>query len=111
MRPSEAGRHHETALRLHGGGRGRHPTPEATAGERPARHGARREYPRAFERIAVHYDVRGQDIVEAAVERAITLSEEKYCSVAATLRGGATITTSFTIVEEGSTIQAPNRRR
>jgi len=71
----------------------------------------REEYPRAFEWIAVHYDVRGQDIVEAAVERAITLSEEKYCSVAATLRGAATITTSFTIVEEGSTIQAPNRRR
>jgi hypothetical protein len=34
------------------------------------------------------------------VERAISLSEEKYCSVAATVRGVATITTSFTVVEE-----------
>ncbi|HVC82311.1 MAG TPA: OsmC family protein [Chloroflexota bacterium] len=69
----------------------------------------REEYPRAFERIAVHFEVRGQDIVEAAVERAIALSEEKYCSVAATLRGVATITRSFTIVEEGSARAATER--
>lgn len=60
----------------------------------------REDYPRAFERIAVHYEVRGKDIAVAAVERAINLSEEKYCSVAATVRGVATITTSFTIVED-----------
>jgi putative redox protein len=32
------------------------------------------------------------------VERAIALSEEKYCTVAATIRGVATITTSYTIL-------------
>jgi putative redox protein len=69
----------------------------------------REEHPRAFERIAVHYEVRGQDVAEAAVERAISLSEEKYCSVAATLRGVAEITTSFTIVEDRSPIDAPER--
>jgi putative redox protein len=69
----------------------------------------REEYPRAFERIAVHYEVRGEGITPAAVERAISLSEEKYCSVAATVRGVATITTSFTIVEEGVASGAPER--
>ena len=69
----------------------------------------REEYPRPFERIAVHYEVRGQDVAEAAVARAISLSEEKYCSVAATLRGVATITSSFTIVEEEGTLEAPER--
>lgn len=69
----------------------------------------REEYPRPFERIAVHYEVRGQDVGDAAVARAISLSEEKYCSVAATLRGVATITSSFTIVEEGGALDAPER--
>ena len=69
----------------------------------------REEYPRAFERIAVQYEVRGQDITPAAVERAISLSEEKYCSVSATLRGVAEITTSFTIGEDGGAMDAPER--
>ena len=69
----------------------------------------REEHPRAFARIAVHYEVRGQGVDEAAVERAIGLSEEKYCSVAATLRGVAEITTSFTIVEDGRMMDAPAR--
>jgi putative redox protein len=62
-----------------------------------ARGEQRTEHPKAFERIAVHYEVRGQGISATAVERAIRLSEEKYCSVAATVRGVATITTSYTI--------------
>src|SRR5579862_8659949 len=33
----------------------------------------RAEHPHAFERIAVHYEVRGQGIAAAAVERAISL--------------------------------------
>jgi len=67
----------------------------------------REEHPRAFERIAVHYEVRGQGVAEAAVRHAINLSEEKYCSVAATIRGVATITTSFTIIEEQASENAP----
>ena len=60
----------------------------------------RDEYPRAFERINLHYEVRGHEVPREAVERAISLSEEKYCSVAATIRGVATITTSYTIAED-----------
>jgi putative redox protein len=67
----------------------------------------REEHPRAFERIAVHYEVRGQGVAEAAVRRAISLSEEKYCSVAATIRGVAVITTSFTIIEEQAVENEP----
>lgn len=59
----------------------------------------REEYPKAFVRINLHYEVRGHHVPRDAVERAISLSEEKYCSVAATLRGVATITTSFEILE------------
>jgi len=69
----------------------------------------REDYPHAFERIAVHYEVRGHGVAETAVERAISLSEEKYCSVAATIRGVAEITTSFTIVEDGSALDTPER--
>jgi putative redox protein len=61
----------------------------------------RADHPHAFERIAVQYEVHGQGVAETAVAHAISLSQEKYCSVAATLRGVATITTGFTIIEDG----------
>ena len=60
----------------------------------------RETYPRAFVKIHLLYEVRGFGISSAAVERAITLSRDKYCSVAATVSGVAEITTSFWIEEE-----------
>lgn len=60
----------------------------------------RETYPRAFDRIELLYEVRGHDVSSAAVERAIKLSHEKYCSVAATVSGVATITSSFWIEED-----------
>ena len=65
-----------------------------------ARGQQRAEYPQAFDHIEVHYEVRGHDVSTEAVERAISLSEEKYCSVAATIRGVAAIVTSYTIIAE-----------
>ena len=65
------------------------------------------EHPWAFTQINVQYEVRGQGVSAQAVERAIGLSQEKYCSVAATVRGVATITTTFTVVEEGQGADAP----
>ncbi len=63
--------------------------------------GARRdEHPRAFTRMIVHHVVRGYGLSEKAVARAIELSETKYCSVAATLRPGVELVSSFEIVEE-----------
>lgn len=59
----------------------------------------REEHPRAFTALHVHHLVYGHDVSEQAVARAIELSDEKYCSVAATVRPTATITTSFEIIE------------
>ena len=50
--------------------------------------------------INIEYTVRGRGLRESAVQRAIELSEEKYCSIGATIGGRAEISSSFTIVEE-----------
>jgi putative redox protein len=63
--------------------------------------GARRdEHPRAFTRIEVRHIVRGHGVSEAAVASAIELSETKYCSVAATLRPGVEIVTTYEVIED-----------
>jgi len=56
------------------------------------------EPPWTFRKIHLHYRVGGEGLTTKAVEQAIKLSEEKYCSVASTLRGVATITTSFELL-------------
>ncbi len=56
------------------------------------------EPPWAFRKIHLKFLARGEAISEKALEQAIHLSEEKYCSVAATLRGVAEICTSFEIL-------------
>jgi putative redox protein len=57
------------------------------------------EHPRSFTKMHVHHIVSGAGIDRTAVARAIELSESKYCSVAATLRPTAEITSSFEIIE------------
>lgn len=56
--------------------------------------------PWTFRKIHVKYIVQGKNLAEKAVQQAVELSEEKYCSVAATLRGVAEITHSIEFVEE-----------
>ena len=56
------------------------------------------DHPRAFTAFHVHHIVQGRNVSETAVERAIELSDTKYCSVAATVRPTAEIVTSFEIV-------------
>lgn len=69
--------------------------------------GARREeHPHSYTRLEVKHIVRGRSVSEQAVARAIELSDTKYCSVAATLRGAAEIVTTYEIVEEDS-VNAP----
>lgn len=53
--------------------------------------------PWTFRKIHMHFLLRGALLQPGAVEQAIRLSEEKYCSVAATIRCAAEITTSFDI--------------
>jgi putative redox protein len=56
--------------------------------------------PWTFREIRVQYRVRGKGLREKAVHDAIRLSEEKYCSVAATLRGTVEITYDVVIEQE-----------
>ncbi|PYS84323.1 MAG: osmotically inducible protein OsmC [Acidobacteria bacterium] len=60
----------------------------------------RDEHPRAYTRMELRHIVRGHNVSEKAVASAIELSVTKYCSVAATLRPGVEIATSYEIVEE-----------
>jgi putative redox protein len=48
--------------------------------------------PWAFRKIHLKYMLAGEGLTEDAARKAIELSESKYCSVAATLRGVAEIT-------------------
>lgn len=56
--------------------------------------------PWTFRKIHVQYILAGQGLSDKFVSQAIQLSVEKYCSVAATLRAGAEITTGFEILPE-----------
>jgi putative redox protein len=65
--------------------------------------GSRRdEEPRYLVRAELKYVFEGEGLDRRAIERAIRLSQEKYCSVGATLKGRAEIQTSYEIVENGA---------
>jgi putative redox protein len=73
---------------------------ENVTGYRVEVRGQRRaEHPRSYERMEVHHIVTGRNISERAVAQAIELSEQKYCSVAATLRPTVEIVSSFEIIK------------
>jgi putative redox protein len=60
----------------------------------------REEHPRSFTSMKVHHILTGTSISAKAVAQAIELSDTKYCSVAATLRPGVEIQSTFEIIEE-----------
>jgi putative redox protein len=73
--------------------KGRHPVDRFHAeltGERAP------ESPRRLLKVAIHFAVHG-NVPAAAVERAISLSREKYCSVWHSLRQDIELTTTFDI--------------
>jgi putative redox protein len=57
------------------------------------------DHPRVFTTIHINYKVTGHDVDEAAVKRAIQLSEDKYCPGQAMLRKAVEITSSYEISE------------
>jgi len=63
------------------------------------------EDPKVFTRIQLHFIVTGIDLPAGAVERAIALSHDKYCSATIMLAKTAAITTSYEIVPD-----APDQR-
>ena len=62
----------------------------------------REEFPRKYTSMKVHHILTGRNLSERAVAQAIELSDTKYCSVAATLRPGVEIQTSFEIIEDAA---------
>jgi len=64
---------------------------EADQAERP---------PQVFTSVRIHHVVTGHEIDPAAIEEAIRLSEEKYCSVGAMVKPTASLHTTYEIVEE-----------
>ncbi len=56
--------------------------------------------PKVFTRINLHFTVRGRNLVDNVVARAIALSHEKYCSATIMLGKTAAITTSHEIIAD-----------
>jgi putative redox protein len=72
---------------------------EAEQAERP---------PQVFTLVRIHHVVTGFEIESGAIEQAIRLSEEKYCSVAAMVKQTARLDTSYEIVAEKTQWLAPS---
>ena len=56
--------------------------------------------PKVFTQVKVIYRVRGKGLNRALVERAVSLSEEKYCSATAMVRQTATVTHEVVLEED-----------
>jgi putative redox protein len=76
------GRHNLTGLEI-----------ELTAEQDP-------EPPWTFRKIHLEYRLSGRGLSRRAIERAIKLSEEKYCSVRATISGIAEVSSGYTLVQD-----------
>jgi len=55
--------------------------------------------PKVFTTINMHFTVTGRGVPAAAVERAIAMSHDKYCSASVMLGKTARISTSFEVLE------------
>jgi putative redox protein len=55
--------------------------------------------PKVFTKITMHFTVTGKGLPAVAVERAIAMSHDKYCSASVMLGKTAEITTSFEVIE------------
>jgi putative redox protein len=57
------------------------------------------DYPKVYVDVKLTYTVRGRKLNKALVERAVTLSDEKYCSATAMFKKTATVTHEVVLVE------------
>lgn len=62
------------------------------------------EDPKVFTRIHMQFTVRGRQLPHAAVERAIAMSHEKYCSASIMLGKTAKITTGCTVEDSTASV-------
>ena len=65
--------------------------------------------PWAYQSVTLRFSVRGRDLDPIGLRRAITLAVDRYCSVVATIRGVANVTTEVEVIEEpaAATAAAP----
>lgn len=56
--------------------------------------------PKVFTKIHMHFVVKGKDIKPEAVEKAVKLSAEKYCSASIMLGATAAVTHDFEVIQE-----------
>jgi|SRR5579872_1174533 len=64
--------------------------------------------PRYYKEIYLRYILRGKALDKSRVERAIRLSEEKYCPVGATVRGKAKIIVEYQIQDDDAPAELGN---
>lgn len=57
------------------------------------------DHPKVFNRVKLVYRVRGKNLNRALVERAVSLSDEKYCSATAMIRKSAAVTHEIVLEE------------
>lgn len=57
------------------------------------------EHPKYYERITVTYHFKGSNLPHDKIQKAISLSQDKYCGVSAMLRNGTVVEHEF-LVEE-----------
>jgi putative redox protein len=58
------------------------------------------EPPWRFRKIRIHYRFSGQDLSRAKIQRAIDLSQTRYCATYATLKDAVELSSDFEIVSE-----------
>lgn len=63
------------------------------------------DFPKIYKEIEITYLIWGEGIDPKAVERAIQLSEEKYCSVSAMLRATVDIRSTYRMLQLGETVE------
>lgn len=57
------------------------------------------EFPKRYTSLHIEFVVKGKNVAEDAVKRAIELSSDKYCAVGGSLKPGTEITHSYRIEE------------
>ncbi|MHB1416142.1 MAG: OsmC family protein [Chloroflexota bacterium] len=65
------------------------------------------EHPRIFTKIVVEHVVRGRDLSESAVRKAVSLSEKRYCSASAMLSKTAAVEHRIRLVAEDALLAVP----
>jgi len=61
--------------------------------------------PKVFTKIHVHYVVKGNNLDEKKVARAVDMTAEKYCSVSIMLAKSVEVTHDFAIIEDSLKIE------